>query len=96
MDWRCVSDEPERVPADHDAEAFKWHLRRDDETSFVVVTIPESSMFTDRRHLPEGVVDAIDTRGRSKVDQYLGRDTLPRRIEVSRLRDHVVFERGAG
>jgi hypothetical protein len=81
--WLIVSDIGEVSSHSRDATAYAWRIQRGEETRPVVVYISGTLMASANVHLPQDVVAAKTTRGRSALAAIVGLDDPPREVGVT-------------
>jgi hypothetical protein len=81
--WMIVADHGEVSAGGRDAVAYRWELQRDEETQRITVYVSGTAMASDDRGLPDDVVAAKNTRGRSVLGMLVGLDDPPREVMVT-------------
>lgn len=71
------------MPTRRDVVAYNWTIQRGDEQREVVIYISGTAMVVDDRGLPEEVVAAKNTQGRSALASIVGLDEPPTEITVT-------------
>lgn len=66
-----------------DAVAYLWEIRRGEEMQRITVYVSGTAMASDDRGLPDEVVAAKNTRGRSVLSTLVGLDDPPREVMVT-------------
>ena len=66
-----------------DATAYLWELQRGDETRRITVYISGTAMASANEGLPQEVVVAKNTRGRSVLSMLVALDDPPRQVMVT-------------
>jgi hypothetical protein len=78
--WFVVSDFGQVSAGSRDAVAYLWEIQPGEETRRIVVYISGTAMASDDRGLPQEVVAAKNTHGRSVLSSLVGLDDPPAEV----------------
>lgn len=81
--WLFVGGEGQVSAGSRDATAYLWVIQRGQETRRITVLISGTAMDSDNGGLPDEVVAAKNTRGRSVLSTLVGLDDPPREVMVT-------------
>jgi hypothetical protein len=81
--WMIVADHGQVSAGRRDAVAYLWKVQRGEETQRITVYVSGTAMASDDRGLPDEVVAAKNTRGRSVLSTLVGLDDPPREVMVT-------------
>lgn len=82
--WLAIATDGQVDPGGRDATAYRWLIQRGEERQPVTIFISGSLMASANESLPEQVVAAKNTRGRSVLPQILGLDDPPSQVSVTK------------
>ena len=81
--WMIVADHGRVSAGRRDAIAYLWEIQREEETRRITVYVSGSAMASADRGLPDEVVAAKNTGGRSVLSTLVGLDDPPREVMVT-------------
>jgi hypothetical protein len=81
--WMVTTDFGQVDSGGRDATAYLWGIQRGEETRMITVYISGTAMVTADHGLPQEVVAAKNTRGRSVLGTLVGLDDPPRHVMVT-------------
>lgn len=81
--WQIVSDHGQVSAGRRDAVAYLWEIQRGNETQRITVYISGTAMAVDNRGLPDEVVAAKESTGRSVLSTLVGLDDPPPEVMVT-------------